>query len=67
MYSCGPIHMDEQREDDQLEPTYNSSVPIRDVALSTCRKQWTLGRGSERVAGIYVLLARHDYDDDDIY
>ena len=29
--------MDEQREDDQQEPTYSSSVPIRDVALGTCR------------------------------
>ena len=23
LYSCGPLHMDEQRPDDQLEPTYN--------------------------------------------
>ena len=33
MYSCGPLNMDEQRQDDQLEPTYNSSVPIWNVAL----------------------------------
>ena len=26
MYSCGPPHMDKQRQDDLLEPTYNSSV-----------------------------------------
>ena len=26
MYFCGPHHMDEQRQDDQLEPTYSSSV-----------------------------------------
>ena len=32
MYSCGPLHMDEQRQDVQLKPTYSSSVPIRDVA-----------------------------------
>ena len=25
MYSCRPLHMDEQRQDDQFEPTYNSS------------------------------------------
>ena len=25
--------MDEQKQNDQLEPTYNSSVPIQDVAL----------------------------------
>ena len=24
-YSSGPLHMAEQRQDDQLEPTYNSS------------------------------------------
>ena len=23
---CGPLHMDEQRQGDQLEPTYRSSV-----------------------------------------
>ena len=29
--------MDEQRQDDQFEPTYSSSVSIRDVvALKTC-------------------------------
>ena len=28
IYSSGPLHMDEQRQDDQLEPIYNSSVPI---------------------------------------
>ena len=38
-YSCGPHHMDEQRQDDELEPRYNSSVPILDVALKTYRKQ----------------------------
>ena len=26
----------------QLEPTYSSSVPIRDVALKTRRKKWTI-------------------------
>ena len=65
MYSCGPLHMDEQKQDDQLEPTYSSSVPIRDVTLNTCRKQWTIGRGAERGSGISVLIARCDDDDDD--
>ena len=32
MYSCGPLHMDEQRLDNQLELIYNSSVLIQDVA-----------------------------------
>ena len=48
MYSCGPLHTDMLRQDDQLEPTHSSSVPIRDVALRTCQKQWMIGRGGER-------------------
>ena len=63
MYSCGPLHMDVQRQDDQLEPTYSSSVPIRDVALRTYRKQLTIKRGGEIGSGISVLIARHDNDD----
>ena len=59
------LHMHEQRQDDQLEPTYNSSVPIQDVALRTCHEQWTIekggGWGSERSA----LAVWHDDDDDD--
>ena len=35
MYFCEPPHMGEQRQDDQLGPTYNSSVPIQDVVLKT--------------------------------
>ena len=66
MCSCGPLHTDEQRQDDQLEPTFSSSVPIRDVALWTCRKLWTFGRGGERGSVISVLIARHDDDDDDV-
>ena len=27
-YSCGPLHIDEQKQDVQLEPTCNSSVSI---------------------------------------
>ena len=65
MYSCGPLHMDEQRQDDQLEPTYSSSVSIWDVVLKTCRKQWTIEKDDEKASGISVLMARHDDDDDD--
>ena len=58
--------MDEQRQDVQLEPTYNSSVSIRDVTLRTCRKQWTIGRCVKRGSEISVLIARHhDVDDGD--
>ena len=49
--------MDEQRQDDQLEPTYNSSVPIQDVALNTGWKQWTIETGGEKGSGISVLMA----------
>ena len=65
MYSCGPTHMVEQRQDNQLEPTYSSSEPIRDVALKTCQEQWMIGRVGERGSGISMLIA-HDDDDDNI-
>ena len=61
-YSCGLLHRDVQRQDDLVEPKYNSSVPIRDVALRTCQKQWTIGKGGERVSGISVLIVWHDDD-----
>ena len=47
--------MDEQKQDDQLEP-----VPIQDVALKTYRKQWTIENGGEKGSGISVLMARLD-------
>ena len=65
MYSCGPLYMDEQRQNNQLEPTYSSSVLIWDVVLKTCWKQWTIGRGGERGSGISMLMVRHNDDDDD--
>ena len=34
-----PLHVDEQRQDDQLEPIYNSSVPIQATALKTSQEQ----------------------------
>ena len=45
--------MDEQKQDDQLEPTYNSSVLIQDIALKTYRKRRT------------IVLMWHDDGDDD--
>ena len=60
-----PFHMDEQRQDDQLEPTNNSSVLIQDVALKTYRKRWTIEKGGGKGSGRYMLMARHDDDDDD--
>ena len=64
MYSCGPLHMDEQRQDIQFKPTYSSSVPIWDVVLRICQKQWARGRCDENVSGISVLIAQYDDDDD---
>ena len=63
MNSYRPLHMAKQKQGDQLEPTYGSSVRIRGVALKTCRKQWTVGRGGEKGSGISVLMARQDDDE----
>ena len=56
--------MDKQRQDDQLESTYDSSVQIQDVALKTSRERWTIekggGRGSRRSA---LAARRHDNDE----
>ena len=57
--------MDEQRQDNQLEPTYRSSVPIRDVALKISREWWTILKSGEKGPGISVLISWHDDDDDD--
>ena len=57
--------MDMQRQNNQLEPTYNSSVPIQDVALKAYRERWTIEKGGVRGSGRFVLAARHDDDDDD--
>ena len=47
MYSYGPPHMAEQKQDDQLEHTYSSYVRIRDVALKTYQRRWTIWRSGE--------------------
>ena len=65
MYSYGPAYMAEQKQDDQLEHTKNSYVRIRDVALKTSQRRWTIGRSGERGSGISVLPTRNDDDVDD--
>ena len=65
MYSYGHPHMAKQKQDNQLEHTYNSYVRIRNVALKTCQKRWMIGKSGERGSGISVLVARHDDDDDE--
>ena len=57
--------MAEQKQDIQLEHTYSSYVRIRDVALKTFLRRWTIGKSGERGPEISVLAARHDDDDDD--
>ena len=66
MYSCGPPHMDVQKQDDQHELTYSNYVRTQDVTLKTYWRRWMIGRSGERGSGISVLAARHD-DDDDFY
>ncbi len=62
IYSRGLLHMDDQRQDDQLESIYNSSVPIQDVAWKTSRERWTIEKSGGRGSGRSVLAARHDND-----
>ena len=58
--------MDEQRQDDQIEPIFNSSVAIQDVAMKIFQEQWMIETGGERGSGRSVLVVRHD-DVDDLY
>ena len=67
MYSYGPSHMAGRKQDDQHERTFISSVRIRDVALKTCQRRWTIGKSGERGSMISVLVARQDGDDIYIY
>ena len=41
-------------------------MPIQDVALKTCRKQWIREKGGEKGSGISILIVRH-VDDDDFF
>ena len=65
MNSCGPLHKDEQRQNDQLESIYNRSVPMQDIARKISRERRTIETGGEKGSGKSVLAARHDDDDDD--
>ena len=55
-----------QKQDNQLEPTFSSYVRIRDVALKTRQRRWTILKSGERGSGIFVLTERHDDDDKDV-
>ena len=52
--------MDEQRQDNQLGPIYNSSGPIQDVTWKTSWERWTTETGGERGSERSMLAARHD-------
>ena len=58
IYSYGPPHIAEKKQDKQLKHTYSSSVRIRNVALKTCQRRWTIGRSGKRGSGIFLLVAR---------
>ena len=59
--------MNKLRQDDQLEPIYNSSVLIQNVALKTSRERWTIETGGGRESGTSMLMAWYDDDGDYIY
>ena len=59
-------HMAGQKQDDQHEHRFSSYVRIRDVALKTCQRRWTIGKSGDRGSGISVLVVQHDDDDDDL-
>ena len=40
-YFLDTFLMNKQKQDDYLEPIYNSSVPIQDIALKTYGERWT--------------------------
>ena len=48
-------------QDDQLEPIYNSSEPIQDIALKTFRERWTMEIVGERGPERSVLPVQHEY------
>ena len=44
---------------------FSNYVRIRDVAMKTCQRRWTIGRRGERGSGISMLETRQDDDDDE--
>ena len=40
--------------------TYNSSVPVEDLAWKTYRERWTIEAGDEKGSVKFVLAALHD-------
>ena len=57
--------MDEQKQDDKVEPIYNCYKTIQDIALNTSREQWKIETSGDRGSGRSMLTAWHDDDDDE--
>ena len=63
MYSCGPVHMDVQRQDDQLEHTIQQLCADTGCNSEDLLEAMDDREGGERGPEISVLIARHDDDD----
>ena len=50
----------------RLQPNYNSSLLIQEVASKTCQKRWTKGTSGGGMSGKSLPAARYD-NGDDIY
>ena len=59
MYSSGPLHMDEQRLDDQ-------QICV-DTGYRTCRERWMIEIGGEKESRKSVKAAWHDDDENITY
>ena len=57
-YSSVTLHMEEQRQIEQLEPIYNSTVPIQDIALRISRERQRKRRDYEIVVLGSLALSR---------
>ena len=57
MYSRGTPHTDEHWQDDQLEPSYESSLSMQNVALKIYLKWWTIEKGE-----IELYLYKNGFD-----
>ena len=63
MYSCEPLHTDEQGLVNQFDPINNCFVLIQDIAWKTCRERWTIETSGLRRPGKSAPVGRHhDYD-----
>ena len=64
MYSCEPLLIDKQRQEDLLESIYDSFMLIQDITWKTSWEQGTIETGGEKGSGRSMLAAQHDNDDE---